>query len=118
MRDALAADLAAVGVPVFGDWPVDARAPCVFIAPPLTGYYVSGARELGTYVLSVDVVVLVEKRPPNEGRDDLETLLEGVLANTVDWALVGVDPPSGVTVSDSTIQFLGTVVHLSKAFRL
>lgn len=117
-RDALMADLAPLGVPIVGEWPIQASAPCVFIVPPLAGYYATGGRELTSYVYNLDAVILVERRPPDEGREDLETLLEALLLNTVDWALLGVDPPSAATVQESTIEFLGTVVHLGKTIYL
>jgi hypothetical protein len=118
IRDALVADLDPLNVPVYGSWPIRADPPCVFLAPPLGGAYVAGGREIGTYVVSLDAVVLVERRPPDEGREDLEALLELLLRNSVDWALTGVDSPSAVTIAESTYEFLGTVVHLSKAFYL
>lgn len=118
LRDTLVADLAPLGVSVHADWPIRAEPPCVFLAPPLGGNYVTGGREFATYILSIDAVVLVARRPPDEGREDLETLVEALLRNTVDWALIGVESPSTVNMAESSTEFLGTVVHLSKPFTL
>lgn len=119
LRNALAADLAVLDVPVYDSWPIRPDPPCIFLVPPLGGSYITGARQFaGSYVLSLDAVVLVERRPPDEGREGLETLVEGLLRNSIDWALSGVDPPSAVNISESSYEFLGTVVHLSKSFRL
>ena len=118
LRDTLAADLAALGVPVHTNVAIRLDPPCVLLTAPIGGPYVNGGRELGSYVVSLDAVVLVEHRPPDEGREDLETLIEGLLRNSMDWALTGVDPPSVVTVADNASEYLGTVVHLSKAFYL
>jgi hypothetical protein len=120
MREQLKNDLAVVGVPVLDDWLVRAEPPCILLTSPLSNSYVLGGAEFGSYVLNLDVVVLVkagptaEAGPTNESRDELEALIEDVLRNTVDWGLNGVDSPGTASLSDSTVEFLGTVVHLGK----
>lgn len=119
LRETLADDLAVVGVPVYPEWPDVVVAPCVFLVPPFAGSYVTGGRTFGeAYVLSIDVVILVAHGPVDAGYAQLETLIEAVLANSVDWSLGGVDAPSPVTVTENGAEYLGTVVHLSKPTRL
>lgn len=118
MRTTLATDLSVLGVPVYPEYPLRLDPPCVYFTVPIGGPYIATAREFGTFVVSLDVVVLVEHRPPDEGREALETLLESLLLNSMDWALLGVEPPATQTIEDYTYEFLGTVVHLSKAFHL
>jgi hypothetical protein len=118
LRAQLVSDLAVVGVPVMDDWLLRAEPPCIFLTPPLTASYVQAGDQFASYVLNVDVVVLVEAGPMNESRDELETLLEEVLRNTADWGLIGVDSPGTASMADSTVEFLGTVVHLGKRLYL
>lgn len=118
LRNILIQDLAVLGVPVFGAWPIRAEAPSVYLVPPLSAPYVAAGREFGSYVASLDAVVLVERRPPDEGREALELLLEDLLRNSADWALTGVDSPAAASMQDSTIEFLGTIAHLAKTFYL
>lgn len=118
LRALLIQDLAVLGVPVFGEWPIRAEAPSVYIVPPLATPYVAGGREFGSFVCSLDAVVLVERRPPDEGREALELLLEDLLRNSVDWGCAGVDSPTATSLQGSTIEFLGTIAHLSKTFYL
>lgn len=118
LRDKLAADLAVLGVPVMDQWAIRAEPPTIFLAPPLAGPYVTPANTFQTYVMGLDVVVLVLRRPPDEGRAELEDLIEGVLVNSVDWAMRSVDSPAVATITDSTFEYLGSVVHLAKDLTL
>jgi hypothetical protein len=119
LRTALMNDLAVLGIPVMDDWEIRADPPCIYLTPPRGGFYLQAADKFGSYfIMSLDLVVLVEARPANEGRDDLEDLLEDVLRNTADWTMTGVDPPGMASKGDSTIDFLGTVVHLDKELDL
>jgi hypothetical protein len=119
LRAALAVDLSVLNIPIMDDWSVRADPPCVFLTPPQANDYVVAGKEYGTcFVMNLDVVILVELRPPNEGRDELENLLEDVLRNTVDWSLTGVDPPGTVSKGTSTHEFMAATVHLSKGFYL
>lgn len=119
LRAQLVADLAAVGVPVMDDWAIRAEAPCIYLIPPLGNSYVVGGPQFATYVMNLDILVLVESQAGSgEDRDLLEDITEDVLRNTVDWALTGVDSPGTASVADSTIVFLGTIVHLAKQFTL
>lgn len=119
LRAQLVADLAVTGVPVMDDWVIRAEPPCIYITPPNAESYVTGGQQFGTHRLAVDVVVLVAlKESDGADRDELEDLVETVLANSADWALAGVDSPAAYSMPDSTIVFLGTVVHLAKQFTL
>jgi hypothetical protein len=115
LRTALAADLAEVGVPVFGAWPTRITPPCLFVTPPATDYVTAG-KNFGEYTVLADVVILTGPAVPEEALGALEPLIEKVLVNTVDWQLAGCDSPSLVTVSG--IEYLGTIVHLSKSAAL
>jgi hypothetical protein len=118
LRGALAADLAVAGVPVFPSWPDDLDVPCIFLAPPVGGDYVSAGQTFGSFNLAVDVVILVAHSTAESGIEALDTLLEAVLANSVDWSLTGVDAPAPITVTDQGADYLGVAVHLSKSTRL
>jgi hypothetical protein len=119
LRDVLVADLAPLGVPVYSSWPSAVVAPCAFLTPPLSGPYVTGGREFGgSYVMAVDVILLVGHSPAAAGYEVLESLVELLLANTVDWTLISVDAPSAMTVTVSGAEYLGTIAHLSKPTRL
>lgn len=118
LRETLAADLAPLGVPVSASWPNAIVAPCAFVIPPLGDNYVVGGQTFGEYRMNVDLVLLVDHSTASEGLAALEALTELALANTVDWALAGVEPPAPITVTESGAEYLGTVMHLSKPFRL
>ena len=113
-REKLVADLEVTGVAVMDVWRITGEPPCILLVPPPGRSYVEGGKTFGEFLINVDVVVLVRARPPNEGRDELEELLEDVLRNTADWALDGVDSPAAASIPDSTVEFRGAVVHLSK----
>lgn len=118
VRGTLAADLGVVGVPVIDDWPVRTEPPCIYLTPPISGSYVSEGKEFGTVQLHLDVLILVDAHPIGPARDELENLLEEVLRNSADWGLDGADPPGTASMPDSTVEFLGTVVHLGKTIYL
>lgn len=118
LRDALESDLNVISVPVMQDWLVRAEPPCILIAAPISNQYVTEGKEFGAVVLNLDVVVLVNAHPQADARNALEELLEDVLRNSVDWALIGVDAPGTASLPDSTVEFLGTVVHLGKSVQL
>jgi hypothetical protein len=118
LREQLAAELAEAldPVPVYASWPSSTIAPCVFLMPPLGGPYVQRSGLFGqSYILAVDAVVLVPHSTVQEAHDALEALLETVLKYSADWQLAGVDPPAAVTVTEGGAEYLGAVVHLSKA---
>jgi hypothetical protein len=118
LRDTLAADLAALDVPVHPAWPDTLVVPCVFLTPPLGGEYVTAGPTFGGYTMAVDVVILVGHAQAGTAFAALEHLIETVLINTVDWSLDGVDSPSPISVTDGGAEYLGTVIHLSKTTRL
>lgn len=119
LRDALAVDLAPLSVPVYTQWPIRLDPPCIFLTDPVTGPYITGGQELGSYVMSIDAVVMVPAAiVEDRGREDLETLLEALLRNTVDWAVTGVDPPSSAAFESDAHELLGAVAHLGKTFYL
>lgn len=110
MREQLAADLRVIdGMPkVEPDWPARLTPPIIYIQPPLTDYVLSG-QAFGEYAVSLDVVIVLRDRDLSE----LERLIEGVLKNTADWALLGVDAPDVITANNNA--YFGTTIHLSKA---
>lgn len=112
LREQLAADLRAVegGPTVEAEYPARLTPPILYVQPPETEYILSG-KAFGEYAVSMDVVIVIRDRDLAE----LERLIEGVLANTVDWALLGVDAPEAITANN--IAYFGTTVHLSKAAR-
>lgn len=116
LRDQLAADLGVIGVPVHTSWPDRITPPVIFLTPPTAGSYVTGGQTFGSFVCSVDVVILAARSDTATTLDGLEDLVEGVLTNTADWSLSGVDAPGLVTISG--LEYLGTTAHLSKTARL
>ncbi len=115
LRQALADDLKPVGVPVHDAWPDRPVTPCIVLVPS-GGNYVEAGSTFGEYVVRMDVLVLVARERYGAALSRLDALVEAVLANTVDWALTGVETPSLVAIGPS--QVLGTVVALAKATRL
>lgn len=118
MRDELAADLEVLEVSVFSSWPQRITLPCVYVMPPLGSVYISAGPSFGEYTVHADVAVLVDHDDVNEALETLETLLEGVIKNSMDWAFGGVEPPAPITVTESGADYLGAVLHLSKPIRL
>jgi hypothetical protein len=118
MRQTLAADLAPAGVPVHAAWPERPVIPCLVVVPGVSSYVTANpGAPFGEYALWVDVLLLVRRDGPGlVALEALDSLLEVVLANTVDWALSAVDAPSLVAVGPQ--QVLGCLISLSKAFRL
>lgn len=116
LRAQLAADLAVLDVPVVEQWPNRVTPPVIFLTPPASGSYVAGGPTFGSYTCSIDVVILVDRAVIAAALSTLEDLVEGVLTNSVDWSLDGVDSPSLVTIGAS--EYLGTIAHLSKPSRL
>lgn len=117
MRTQVATDLAPLDATIYDAWPDEPQLPCVYVSPPLDAYVRAG-QTFGDYVLSIDLVILVDHGEPDASLALLETLIEDAIANTMDWALTGVDPPSPLTMTESGAEYLGTLVHISKAFRL
>ncbi len=111
-RTTLAADLAAVGVPVHTTWPDRISPPCVLLVPPQAGSYVTSGDTFRTYTLALDVLVFTDRGSFELMLPILETLIAAVLANSEDWQLTGVDAP-GVTVLGGS-ELFGSTVHLAK----
>jgi len=116
LRDTLAADLGALDVPVLAAWPDRVTPPCVIVVPPASASYVVGGPTFGSFTVALDVVALVPHGSPNVALPALETLIEGVLTNSVDWALNGIESPGVTTIGAAEV--LGTVIHLAKTARL
>lgn len=117
IRDTLAADLGVLDIPIYAAWPAKMISPpCVFVTPPVSTSYVTAGPNFTEYTVAVDVVALVAKADASVALANLEVVIEGVLANTVDFGLSGVDAPG--TVSVNGVEYLGTVVHLAKPSRL
>ena len=117
-RAQLVADLQVIGIPVTDDWAIRADPPCIYVTPPPSDYLEPGQTFGHSFVMNLDVVVLVESQSANADRDELENLVEEVLRNTADWALAGVDPPGTTSLSESTFEFLHTTVHLGKELHI
>lgn len=119
IRDALVTDLqVGVGVPVHPHWPIAFVAPCLFVLPPVADQYVQSGQRFGELYLAVDIVILAAHAPIEEALLAIEELIEATIANTMDWQLRGIESPAPTTVLDNGAEYLGTVVHLSKPFRL
>lgn len=116
MRAALVADLAIGDMPVFTAWPARVTPPCLFVTPSSFNSYVTGSDLFGEYVVALDVVALVAQATPDIALVALDEVIETVLQNTVDWRLDGCDSPSLVTVNG--VDYLGTIIHLTKLSRL
>lgn len=114
IRDTLADDLAALGIPVHPSWPVSVDPPCAFIIPSLTTEYISPGPNFGEVTVAVDVVVMVDHDAVEVALDVLDQLIESVLVNSMDWTFAGVDPPAPTTVTDSGPEYLSAVIHLSR----
>jgi len=116
-RDQLIADLSVLNVPVMDSWKLAAEPPCVLLSPATP--YVEAGQTIGDYIINLDLAVLVRNSSvPDIARTALEELLEQLLINSADWALAGVDAPELSALPDSTVEFLGTVVHLGKSVHL
>lgn len=115
LRATLENDLRACKVQVHSAWPAAPAAPCLIVVPSTRENYVTAGKTFGEYVLNIDVLVLVS-RDRAAGLRSLDSLVEAVLANTVDWAFKGTETPSLVNVGSQNV--LGSIVQLGKAFRL
>lgn len=118
MRDQLAADLAALDVPVFASWPTRITLPCVYVMPPLGSIYLAAGPNFREYTAYADVAILADHADVVESLETLETLLEAAIVNSMDWTFGGVEPPAPITVTESGAEYLGTVLHLSKPIHL
>lgn len=110
----LVSDLAPAEVPVYQAWPNRPDVPCLIVVPGQP--YIAGGQTFGSYDVRVEVLILVGHADYPIALEDLNSLIETVLANTVDWALINVEQPSLVNVGASSI--LGAVVSLAKGARL
>jgi len=111
LRDRLTADLKAVeGINIETGVPSRLTPPVIYVTAPPDSYVLSG-QTFGEYVISLDVQIVIR----NRDLAYMDTLIEGVLANTMDWALVGVDAPG--IFSANNFEYFGTTIHLSKATR-
>jgi hypothetical protein len=118
LREQLAADLTALGVPVFASWPDQIALPCVYIMPPLGSVYVAAGPNFREYTVYTDVVILTDHADVVASLATLEGLLELAIVNSMDWTFGGVEPPAPITVTESGADYLGTVLHLSKPVNL
>jgi hypothetical protein len=119
LRDQLAAELRdALDVTVFSSWPTDIVLPCIYVMPPLGDAYIQAGPNFQEFTLATDVAILVDHADVVESLEALETLIEGALVNSMDWALTSVEPPAPITVTEGGAEYLGTVLHLSKPFHL
>lgn len=114
LREQLAADLAVIEVPVYPAWPAAPAIPSLIVTP--APIYVAGGQTFGRYVVTVQVLILASRQRDGASLDQLDQLIEMVLANTVDWALTGVEAPSLVSVGQQSV--LGTLVTLAKGAAL
>jgi len=116
LRQTLAADLGALDVPVLVAWPDRISPPCVIVVPPASASYITSGPTFGSFTVALDVVALVPHGSPSVALPALETLIEGVLTNSADWALNGVESPGVTTIGAADV--LGTVIHLNKTGRI
>lgn len=116
VRAQLVADLAEAGVTVFEAWPTRVTPPCVFVTPSSAASYLAPGDTFGGYRVSLDLVLLTTQATPEIALKALDTVIETVVINTADWQLEGCESPSLVTISG--VEYLGTIVHISKQARL
>lgn len=115
LRAELAADLGVIGTPVYTTWPDRITPPLIVLTQPASDYVTAGPT-FGGFTVAVDLVILVARSANSVALDNLDALVEQVLANSVDWRLTGVDGPSIVTINGA--EHLGTIAHLNKEARL
>jgi hypothetical protein len=116
LRAQLVQDLSVTDMPVFTQWPTRITPPCLFVTPSSISPYVRPGDAFGGFLVALDVVALTTQATPDIALPALDAVIEKVLANTVDWQLESCDGPSLVTVSG--VEYLGTIVHISKHARL
>jgi hypothetical protein len=120
IRDGLATDLREVpGATVYQGWPALVSVPALIVVPPASGVWLTpGETFAGEYLVSLDVVAI--SAPPNTptgALTALEALCEGAISYAQgDWVVSSVDAP-GTTLING-IEYLATVVHLRKHFKL
>jgi hypothetical protein len=115
MRDKLKADLEIIdGVQVFSSWPKQIVPPCIYVMPPLGDIYMTAGDTFRQYVVHTDVAILTDHADVDESLELLESLIEAVIRNSMDYSFGGVEPPSPMTVTEGGADYLGAVVHLSK----
>src|SRR6187402_2584242 len=95
--------------PIHPPYPLRVVPPC-FVVGMMPGPYVTGGQVFQSFEVLMTVIVLVPKS--DTYLDDLETMVEYVLSNTVDWGLRGVDTPSAF--NESGMEMLGTTIVLAK----
>jgi hypothetical protein len=117
-RTQLAADLSALGVTVHPSWPTALDPPCAFITPPISDQYLRAGQTFGEYILSLDLVLLVEHADAADALATLEGLIETAVIHTADWMLSGVDAPAPTAVAENGAEYLAAAIHLSKPVRL
>jgi len=118
LRDQLAADLEVVGVPVFASWPTRITLPCIYVMPPLGSVYIAPGSGFREFLVYTDVAILADHDDVVASLEVVESLLEAVIVNSMDWGFNGVEPPAPITVTESGAEYLGTVLHLSKTITL
>ena len=114
IRAALISDLSPLNVPVHIPWPDRVNPPCAIVGLE-QGAYVVGGQTFGSFEVRMTVTLLVAKALADPVAA-LESLIELTLANTVDWALTGVDAPGTDTISG--MELLGTTIQLAKQSKL
>lgn len=119
LREALVADLSALGVPVYATWPTQINPPCVYVLPPISAAYITAGPNFGgEFIAHLDVAILAAHEPAGAALETVEELLELALIHTADWLLDAAEPPAPITVTDSGAEYLGALVHLSQPVRL
>jgi hypothetical protein len=118
VRETLVADLAPLGIPVTTSWPDELVFPLAFITPPINQNYLTGGDTFHSFVVALDVAILVAHGDAAASLTVLENLIEQALLNTQDWNMIAVDAPAAMTVTENGAAYLGTVIHLSKSITL
>ncbi len=114
-RRTLQNDLKATRFTVLDAWPNDPKVPCIVIVPA-SATYIGAGQTFGEYVINVDVLCLASRDRYTAGLAALDDMVQAVIVNSQDWALLGVETPQLIGVGPQ--QVLGCVVSLAKAVRI
>ena len=99
-------------LPVHAPYPGRVVAPC-YVVGMKPGPYILKGQVFQSFEVIMTVTILVPKS--DDYLNTLESMVEYVLANTVDWGMQGVDTPTALT--ESGMEMIGTVVSLSKQMK-
>lgn len=114
-RQSLIAALSSVEATILPSWldKMTGDLPAIAIIPPATGNYIEASEDFGNeFTIYFDLLVMVLHQDSESALDELDELVEEVLAIDSPWlAKPSVDFPSTITVGGTTL--LTAVINLS-----